>query len=359
LDIGVRVTALRDVSFLAAVDFTLQRQVAIGIQTLPEWELSLGIAYNFDLFAQNKVTIVERAGRSVEAPAAPTTGFVIGTVLEQDTRAPIPGALIQATQAPGLVATDSSGHFQTHALPLGPVDLTATRDGYKPGVSKALVLAGQPVTAEILMQRETRPATISISVHGADKPVAAAVSVTGVDFAQDVKLADNGQGQVAVGKPGSYTLKVSAEGFLSQLRKVDVAAGATVPVDIGLSATPKQTDLIITDKKIRLRRQIHFENGKSTILPDSTSILEEVLDAMLAKNVSKLRIEGHTDTVGTAPQNLQLSQDRANAVMQWLIEHGVAADKLEAVGYGDTHPMAPNLTARGRALNRRVEFDIL
>jgi OOP family OmpA-OmpF porin len=122
---------------------------------------------------------------------------------------------------------------------------------------------------------------------------------------------------------------------------------------------PKKTDLIITDKKIRLRRQIHFETGKATILPDSTDILEQVLDAMLAKNVAKLRIEGHTDDIGGEAKNLQLSQDRANSVMQWLVEHGVAADKLEAVGYGDSKPVAPNLTSRGRALNRRVEFDIL
>jgi len=358
LDFGVRVTAVRDVSLLAAIDFTLQQQVAIGIQTLPQWEFNLGIAYNFDLFAENKVTIVERAAKTIEAPV-PITGIVAGTVLEQDTKAPVPGALIQATQAPGLVASDSTGHFQTHPLPAGPVDLTATRDGYKLGIGKALVIAGQTVTAEILLEREARPATLKISVHGADKPVAAQVTVTGVDFSQDVKIGDNGQGELAVGKPGSYTLRVSAEGFLSQLHKADVAAGALVPVDIGLSPAPKKTGLIITDKKIRLRRQIHFETGAATILPDSSSILEEVLDAMLAKNVAKLRIEGHTDDIGGEAKNLQLSQDRANAVMQWLIEHGVAADKLEAVGYGDSKPVAPNLTSRGRALNRRVEFDIL
>jgi len=80
---------------------------------------------------------------------------------------------------------------------------------------------------------------------------------------------------------------------------------------------------------------------------------------MLAKNVNRLRIEGHTDNAGSSATNLKLSQDRANAVMQWLIEHGVPADKLEAIGYGDSKPVAPNLTSRGRALNRRVEFDIL
>ena len=200
------------------------------------------------------------------------------------------------------------------------------------------------------MAREARPASLKIEAHSAGKALAAQISASGPGgFAQDLKLGDDGQGQLAVPGAGSYELRIVADGYLAQIKKIDVPAGATLPVALELSAAPKKTVLIITDKKIKLRRQIHFESGQNTILPDSTPILDELLSAILSRNLQKLRVEGHTDNVGGAAKNQKLSQDRADAVLQWLVEHGVPADKLEAVGYGDTKPVAPNLDSRTRA----------
>jgi outer membrane protein OmpA-like peptidoglycan-associated protein len=76
--------------------------------------------------------------------------------------------------------------------------------------------------------------------------------------------------------------------------------------------------------------------------------------------IARIRIEGHTDSQGSAVRNTLLSEKRAQAVRLWLMEKGgIAGARLEARGYGPTQPVAPNKTAAGRSKNRRVEFRIL
>jgi outer membrane protein OmpA-like peptidoglycan-associated protein len=69
-------------------------------------------------------------------------------------------------------------------------------------------------------------------------------------------------------------------------------------------------------------------------------------------------VEGHTDNVGTADFNQKLSEQRAKAVMQYLVERGIDANRLQSVGYGFTKPVADNKTDEGKAKNRRVELVI-
>ena len=73
----------------------------------------------------------------------------------------------------------------------------------------------------------------------------------------------------------------------------------------------------------------------------------------------KVSIEGHTDSRGKNRFNQKLSENRAKAVMDYLIDHGIDAEKLENVGYGEDKPIASNRTRRGRSANRRVEFRIV
>ena len=74
--------------------------------------------------------------------------------------------------------------------------------------------------------------------------------------------------------------------------------------------------------------------------------------------IKRVRIEGHTDSVGSAQVNKILSQQRAQAVAAWLIAHGIDKDRVTAQGMGKEHPLVPNDTDAGRAANRRVEFHI-
>ncbi len=98
-----------------------------------------------------------------------------------------------------------------------------------------------------------------------------------------------------------------------------------------------------------------------TIKPESFKILNQVADLLRQHaELKKIRVEGHTDNVGGAGYNKDLSQRRARSVVRYLVEKGkIPAQRLESEGYGFERPVASNATATGRAKNRRVEFQIL
>jgi outer membrane protein OmpA-like peptidoglycan-associated protein len=121
----------------------------------------------------------------------------------------------------------------------------------------------------------------------------------------------------------------------------------------------KQTLVIVRRDRIELRQQIHFAQNKSRILKDSYAVLGQVARALTDAPSVRVRIEGHTDNVGTLDTNLKLSQSRADSVKAFLAGNGVERDRLDAEGFGPTRPLASNATKPGRAANRRVDFRIV
>jgi len=105
---------------------------------------------------------------------------------------------------------------------------------------------------------------------------------------------------------------------------------------------------------------VFFATNKDTILKKSFPVLNAVADALKAEpEIKKIMIEGHTDNRGKASRNMELSDRRARSVLNYLVSHGIAAERLDAQGYGDSKPVADNKTSKGRAANRRVEFHIV
>lgn len=102
---------------------------------------------------------------------------------------------------------------------------------------------------------------------------------------------------------------------------------------------------------------ILFETGKAEVRPESAPTLREIAAALKAHPDLRVQIGGHTDNVGQAAANQTLSQARADAVKAALVaDYGIADDRMETRGFGDTKPVTDNRTAEGRANNRRVEF---
>ena len=101
---------------------------------------------------------------------------------------------------------------------------------------------------------------------------------------------------------------------------------------------------------------VRFDLNKSTVKPESGPLLEQVLALLKQNPALRLSVEGHTDNVGGADANRRLSDDRARAVVAWLVGKGVAAGRLGAKGFGADKPVADNRTEEGRAKNRRVEL---
>ncbi|MCX7726535.1 MAG: OmpA family protein [Chitinispirillaceae bacterium] len=101
---------------------------------------------------------------------------------------------------------------------------------------------------------------------------------------------------------------------------------------------------------------VSFEPGKAILTVNSYTILDQVYESLVEWPEVKLEIQGHTDNVGSNIANLKLSQLRAEAVRNYLIQKGISPDRLKAVGYGEDFPIADNNTKEGREKNRRVEL---
>lgn len=136
------------------------------------------------------------------------------------------------------------------------------------------------------------------------------------------------------------------------------AAGPAHP-DPKRNGCPKA---FLEEGQIRILDQVKFETGKAAIVPGNES--EDVLVAVLGvlrdhEEITQLRVEGHTDNRGSASFNRKLSQQRAQAVVDWLKGKGIPGARLSSAGFGPDKPLADNNTEEGRHQNRRVEFHIV
>jgi outer membrane protein OmpA-like peptidoglycan-associated protein len=130
------------------------------------------------------------------------------------------------------------------------------------------------------------------------------------------------------------------------------AAKATA--DLAAFASVKQDTRGVV---ITLSGGVLFVTNKSDLLPSAQVKLTQVADALTQQDSeSKIVVEGHTDSQGTASYNQDLSQRRAQSVRDYLVGHGIAADRVTSQGFGLSRPIADNATAEGRANNRRVEI---
>jgi outer membrane protein OmpA-like peptidoglycan-associated protein len=120
-------------------------------------------------------------------------------------------------------------------------------------------------------------------------------------------------------------------------------------------------NVTLEGNKVQIPGELEFDIDKSTIKKSPQSI--DILNTLVAflkenPNVTKLRIEGHTDNTGTADHNKKLSNDRAASVAKWLAENGVDSGRLHTIGFGRDKPLVPNDSPQHKAQNRRTEFHV-
>jgi len=128
-----------------------------------------------------------------------------------------------------------------------------------------------------------------------------------------------------------------------------------VPGTIANKGCPDITP-VEKEQIIKIAKAIYFDTNKDIIKKISETPLNELIPILDKYPEMKIRIEGNTDDVGSDEKNLLLSQQRADAVKKYLIGKGIAAERLTAIGYGETKPIADNKTAAGRSQNRRVDL---
>jgi outer membrane protein OmpA-like peptidoglycan-associated protein len=119
------------------------------------------------------------------------------------------------------------------------------------------------------------------------------------------------------------------------------------------------TPLAVAENKTIVLQNIFFDFGSATLLPSSDPELHRLYLTMKENKTMNIEIRGHTDNVGSDESNQQLSENRAKAVYNYLIEKGIEKDRISYKGFGETQPVATNETEAGRSQNRRTEFFIL
>lgn len=151
-----------------------------------------------------------------------------------------------------------------------------------------------------------------------------------------------------------HALNATADGYLFYSRNYSFAemkGNAPYQLNVQLSKAERGQTFAL--------RNIFFETASFALLPASTAELNNLVGLMKATPALRIEVGGHTDNVGNDAANQLLSEQRANAVRDFLVKQGIDASRVVAKGYGETKPVATNETDEGRAQNRRTEVTVL
>lgn len=170
------------------------------------------------------------------------------------------------------------------------------------------------------------------------------------------------ENKVAVAKAEAQRVKESTDAEAQRVKESTDAEARRVKdlADAEARRLAEQKDretMILLEKgKTVVLKGVNFEFNKATLRNDSETILLMAYNALVAQPDVQVEISGHTDNVGSQEYNQALSLQRAQAVRNWLVQKGIASNRIKAVGKGQNEPVAPNTTEEGRAENRRIEF---
>ena len=327
------------------------------------YNVILGASYAFDgldVEAEVREVSVDRVVEHQIPP--PPRGRVIGTIVEQGTTNAVADAVISF---PGrdltALAGGADGHFTSYELDPGEVALAIHAPLFNDGSCTGTIAAeGGDVNVTCELVALPRLGSVLGHVVGDTGGAVggATVTVTG-PAGFTIVTSPSGDFTRQDLTPGTYTARVEAENFLITQATFTVAPREQASPEITLIARPRTSLVRVSSREITIRRQINFVTDSAEIAPDSDALLTEIADVLLRHpEITRVEIQGHTDNRGNAAHNQDLSQRRAESVRDWLVAHGVDSSRLEPHGYGDTNPVAPNITASGRARNRRVQFII-
>ncbi len=279
------------------------------------------------------------------------------TVLEEESGQPIAEAKVTVTAPEKTLSLTTSGQGKAQAeLPPGTytVTLSAAKEGYEPTQKSLKTQEGAALRVELRLKKSPppiRPFYIRVVEEKSKAPVVGArvQLMSGSTLAQSGTTSAEGIYQPTVS--GTYMVEVTSKGFFPFAQQVEVRPGDSLVVPLKKA----ETGAFLRETRI------YFEPNSPVLKPSSYPALDRIAEFLKQNPSIRLRIHGHTDigSLEDPKHNQRLSEDRAINVRQYLIRKGISPDRLEAVGHGNTQPIADNSTPEGRALNRRVEFEVI
>ncbi|MGB3341421.1 MAG: OmpA family protein [bacterium] len=308
-----------------------------GYGVSPAWAGIIGISYCHDF-----------------KPEMPKQGRIAGIITCRESDEPLK-ANVGLYQKEGLVAADVSdtdGSYSFKTIEPGTYKLTVNATDYEPYRVDLLVKAGETTPLDVALNPTVKQGKLVLRVIDlkSQEPMTAEINI-GDNITETVTEIFE-----QVLDPGSYKIAAiaDAEDYLPYEREIIIEAGKTLELEVAL--VKKEFKIVLP--------QVYFETAKAELKPESHDILDEavvtirkVLDGN--PNIT-IEVQGHTDSRGSAEYNLNLSDQRAGAVKNYLVsKDNIESSRLVAKGYGESHPVASNNTTDGMAKNRRVEFILL
>ena len=323
-----------------------------GVEVVDQMNLARGAPQRFDNAAQ---LLIEQIGKLKDGRIAISDANVTLSGMARDLggREAIAAALKNLPEGFKVAANDIKAPPYIFQAYKDPVAVTLTLSGYVPdsAVHTALVAAaGRKFFSEKVVDNLKASIGAPQGFAAAVVPALGALSrlSTGTLVVSDreVKLSGDALYDTAAAQIRAGLGKDFPQGFQY---KADISVKpAAAPVD-GTVCQQLFSELLS-------KGSIRFEPARATIDPDSTGLLDRLIETALRCPATTVEIAGHTDADGDDASNQALSEKRAQAVADYLVKAGLPADRFTAVGYGSTQPVASNDTDEGKAQNRRIEF---
>jgi outer membrane protein OmpA-like peptidoglycan-associated protein len=286
-----------------------------------------GVTYN-DRTKQPLATVVD-----VIAKEQKPINLKTSTNGSFDTRIPEVDSYIIKAQAAGFMSYEKS-----FVMPKVNRDTTLRVELFLTPIDKPIILTG-----DLLDKKTTK------RINNARLAIALK-SDRSTNFSAEVNA---GQYEQIVPGVGWYLFTASAEGYITANDSVQVMNDKVTPIVKNIFLTPIEVGLTVRLKNI------YFDFDKTTLKSESFTELNKVVDFLNQNGNISIEISGHTDSKGSDTYNLNLSQGRSQAVVDYLINQGIDPSRLQAKGYGESKPIDTNDSEEGRANNRRVEFTVL
>lgn len=250
------------------------------------------------------------------------------------------------------LADQSLDPGETVELPAGPARLAVEAAGYRPVSRTVKIPEGAPYEVVVQVDKDVIVGGLLVNAvdpEGHDIPTAT--------YAIEGPVERSGPVGVQQTLPaGDYRVVATAPGYRAAGVDIDVRRDEIAEVVLKLAPAK----VVIAGERIDLKDSVYFNTNKATIKPVSFDLLDEVAETLLAHpELTRIRIEGHTDSRGSNSYNLDLSKRRAASVMNYLVDKGVEAGRLQSEGFGETRPLKSGNNEAAWKVNRRVDFFVV